>query len=342
MVARTATERHRQCVREEGDALSLQNAIYAARTGRTSSIHCTAHEDKSPSLSILPPKTDGWIRLKCHKGCSRDEILRADGLDLKALAPDRPFQPKRSLHRSQRRRAFPPIATPPSIDTDKVQQRELWPTMLVPDAKVLRQISAVRGLSIEGLELAVERGVLRVGHHKNLPCWFVTDDRRTAAQARRIDGQRFFSTDGTKGLSLTGTVGGWPVGAAAIQPQHRSVLFCEGGPDLLAAHCIIAAEGRSHDTAAVALLGAAQKIAESALPIFAGRRIRIFEHSDKAGTTAVKTWAHQLQSVGTDTDFIRFDGLRRFDEKPVKDLNDFCLLHADDFEIYRWAWEVIP
>lgn len=342
MAARTATERHRQRVREEGEALSLQNAIHAARTGRTSSIRCTAHEDKSPSLSILPPKTDGWVRLKCHKGCNRDEILRADGLNLKALAPDRPFQPNRSLHRSQRHRASLPIETPPSIDTDKVAQRKLWPSMLVPDAKVLRQISTVRGLATEGLELAVERGVLRIGHHKNLPCWFVTDDRRTAAQARRIDGQRFFSTDGPKGLSLTGTVGGWPIGAAAIQPQHRSVMFCEGGPDLLAAHCIIAAEGRSHDTAAVALLGAAQRIAENALPIFAGRRIRIFEHSDKAGNSAVKTWAQQLESVGSDTDFIRFDGLRRFDEKPVKDLNDFCLLHADDFETYRWTWEVVP
>jgi len=49
-----------------------------------------------------------------------------------------------------------------------------------------------------------------------------------------------------------------------------------------------------------------------------------------------------LESVGSDTDFIRFDGLRRFDEKPVKDLNDFCLLHADDFETYRWTCEVVP
>ena len=322
--------------------MSLLNAIQAARTGRTSSIRCTAHEDKSPSLSILPPKEDGWVRLKCHKGCSRDEILRAEGLDLKALVPDRPFEPKRNLRRSQRRKARPTIVASPLTDGEKADQRKSWPSLLAPEVNVLKRISAVRGLATEGLELAVERGILRVGYYRDLPCWFVTDDRRIAAQARRIDGQRFFNPDGHKSLSLTGTVGGWPIGAAAIRAEHRSILFCEGGPDLLAAHVIIAAEGRTKDTAAVALLGGAQRIAEDALPIFVGRRVRIFEHSDKAGTAAVKTWARQLESMGSNTDFIRFDALRRFDEKPVKDLNDFCLLHPDDFETYRWTWEVIP
>lgn len=322
--------------------MNLENAIQTARTGRASSIRCTAHEDKSPSLSVLPPKHDGWIRLKCHKGCSRDEILRADGLDLKALAPGQPFQPKRSLHRSQRRRATLPIETPQPIDTDKVAQRKLWPSMLVPDAKVLRQISAVRGLATEGLELAVERGVLRIGHHKNLPCWFVTDDRRTAAQARRIDGQRFFSADGPKGLSLTGTVGGWPIGAAAIQPHHRSILFCEGGPDLLAAHIFIWAEGRQHDAAAVAMLGASTAIETEALNIFSDRKVRFICHADEAGTKGVARWGAQLHNIAAHRDFINFSGLRKPAGESVKDLNDALLVDADAFEKARILWGLVP
>jgi hypothetical protein len=132
------------------------------------------------------------------------------------------------------------------------------------------------------------------------------------------------------------------VGVSSIRPEHRTVLLVEGGPDLLAAHCVIAAEDRSKDTAAVALLGASHRIPEDSLAVFRGRRVRVFEHSDAGGRGAVKAWANQLYDAGADVDFIRFDGLRRIDGEPVKDLNDFCQIHADDFEAFRWTWEVIP
>ena len=67
--------------------MSLLAAITAARTGQTSSICCPGHDDTSPSLSIMPPKEDGWVRLKCHAGCDRDQILAGAGLDWQSLAP---------------------------------------------------------------------------------------------------------------------------------------------------------------------------------------------------------------------------------------------------------------
>ena len=229
-----------------------------------------------------------------------------------------------------------------SDDHERVGLRRLWPSLRVPDTNLIDRIAATRGLARSGLDLAATRGILRVGMHYGCLCWFATDDCRNAAQARRIDGQRFFTPDGPKGLSLRGTIGGWPIGLASLKAEHRNILVVEGGPDLLAAHCIIEAEGRSADTAAIAILGASQKIEAEALPILAGRRIRIFEHWDSAGANAVRTWTHQLEIVGATVDFIRFAQLRRLDGESVKDLNDFCLLHPEDFEANRWTWEVIP
>src|SRR5947209_6064559 len=40
------------------------------------SAKCPAHGDEHNSLGIGAP-TDGWVRLKCHAGCKRDDILCA-------------------------------------------------------------------------------------------------------------------------------------------------------------------------------------------------------------------------------------------------------------------------
>ena len=123
------------------------------------------------------------------------------------------------------------------------------------------------------------------------------------------------------------------------------MLLCEGGPDLLAAHHFIHAHGREADTAAVAMLGAGNKIPADALPQFADRNIpeacypvqwpepgepvqfpckhvRIFAHADNPGRTAAKKWAEQLESAGATVDAADFTGLLMADGSPVKDLND--------------------
>ena len=48
---------------------------------------CSAHEDRSPSLSIR--ETDeGILRIKCFAGCGGAEIMNAVGLELKDLYPE--------------------------------------------------------------------------------------------------------------------------------------------------------------------------------------------------------------------------------------------------------------
>ena len=84
------------------------------------------------------------------------------------------------------------------------------------------------------------------------------------------------------------------------------------------------------------MLGASQRIHADALPMFTGKRVRIFGHDDEAGRGAVERWAAQLASVGADVDAFSFAGLVQADGKPVKDLNDSLLMDAGEF---RPAWK---
>lgn len=307
---------------------------------------------RSLEVELRGPRTGLWLdRAGTEMGDSIDLIAAAKGLSRRAaldwscdflgltcrfpVSRRADCQPRQSIAKKSANTVYPG-------DQERSKLRESWPLLTIPGTDLILKIAANRGLANSGLNLAVDRGILHVGTYCGFHCWILTDDHRYAAQARKIGGQRFFRTDGPKGISLRGTVGGWPIGLASLKPEHQNILMVEGGPDLLAAHCIIEAEGRSADTAAIAILGSSHRIAEAALPFLRRRRIRIFEHWDSAGANAVRIWTEQLEAVEAVVDFVRFAQLRRFDGEPVKDLNDFCLLHPDDFEAHRWAWEVIP
>ena len=49
---------------------------------------CPAHDDERPSLSIKLTD-DGTKLLKCHEGCQTDDIVKAVGLEMKDLFPDK-------------------------------------------------------------------------------------------------------------------------------------------------------------------------------------------------------------------------------------------------------------
>jgi hypothetical protein len=336
--------------------LTLPEAITAVRAGRKlGKVRCPAsrnhkHGDRSPSLKVFIG-TDGWVAFKCWSAdCTRDEVLAAAGLKVRDLGPDRPFEPKQTRALRNRPKAapaaLPALSTPP--DPEKVAQRALWPRLMVPEAHVAKLIADRRGIPAAGLELAVDRGILRVCYHddpatrETFPSWVVTDDSRIAAQARSFARSRWCGPDGPKALSLPGSVGGWPIGAAAMLPEHNSILFCEGGPDLLAAHAFIWAEGREHDAAAVAMLGASSPIADEALELFRGRKVRFVVHDDIAGTNGLNQWGRQLRGIAASRDSICFNGLHQADGTPVKDLNDALLVDADTFENARILWGLVP
>lgn len=314
--------------------MTLLDALKRARSGQATSIKCPAHDDRSPSLSVRPAGPDGWVRLKCFGGCEREAILAAEGLAFRDLGPDR------ATHTARPLRASRAHVQAQSVDLEKSEQRRLWPAFEHPTDLELRTLSELRGIGIGGLRLAAARGILRFSTYKSSRTWVVTDSAGLCAQGRRLDGKPW--NRGHKAETFPGSISRHPVGVAALTPEHRSVLLCEGAPDLLAAFQILYSESREADSAAVAMLGANASIRESALHLFEGRRIRICEHLDSAGSGAGLMWFGQLHPHAESVDRVRFNGLVVSDGTPVNDLNDVLHVDADQFDEDRWLWNLAP
>ena len=100
-----------------------------------------------------------------------------------------------------------------------------------------REIEAIaefRGLSIEGVSLAAEVGLLQCADSSEGRAWIVTDSRRRNAQARRIDGQTWKHIGDKKAWTLPGSEAAWLIGLSEAAP-FPLIFLVEGGPDLLAA-----------------------------------------------------------------------------------------------------------
>ncbi len=238
----------------------------------------------------------------------------------------------------------PAIVTRISRPTPEPQQREKpsLPPMQQGDHKRLQVLAQFRNLSVEGLQLASERGLLHFATIYKLSAWLVTDAERVNAQARRMDGGLWqHLSPPAKAYTLPGCWAAWPIGIREAQ-DFPIIALVEGGPDLLAAFHFIIAEGRERDIAAVAMLGAGNRIHETALPHFAGKRVRIYPHLDKAGADAALRWTAQLESVNADVDCFDLSGIPTVSSGRVSDLNDLTQLDADTFESDRELWGVLP
>jgi hypothetical protein len=228
-----------------------------------------------------------------------------------------------------------PVARTQRIDPPRAKPS--FPTFSEGSLADLKQLSRLRNIGLEGLQFASERGLLWFTVLYGFDAWIVTDIERVNAQARRLDGGLWDHLEGKpKAFTLSGSWATWPLGIREAQ-QFKTIALCEGGPDLLSAHYLTLWEGSSHymkrdvSCAPVTMLGASLQIHPKALPLFAGRHVRIIGHDDNAGQAAVKSWALQLESVGAEVDAFSFAGLRQGDGKPVKDLNDSLLMDAASF-----------
>ena len=230
-------------------------------------------------------------------------------------------------------------STPAAISRQR--ENPAFPDFETGNAADFKQLAGLRNLSIEGLQFASGRGLLRFAELHGFAAWIVSDGERLNAQARRMDGGTWEHLDGAKSWTLRGSWAAWPIGAKESRP-FKTLALVEGSPDLLAAFHFIYCEDRAAEVAPVAMLGASQRIHENALPLFAGKRIRIFPHLDSAGAAAAERWAAQLQTVGAEVDAFTFAGLHKTTGEPVKDLNDCTSICPEDFEAHREFWNLIP
>lgn len=270
-------------------------------------------EDKHPSFSI---RADGMVAHDFATGESFDSI----GVIMRALGCSAADAARELI----RIAALTPAPTPPRLAQPKKTLR--LPAFTVPSVGDLAEIQRVRGWPVfAGLEIATQRGLLHrctmADDGVSRPAWAITDSARRSVQVRRTDGQ-LWTWNKAKAWTLGGSIAGWPIGAADIG-DRRLVLFCEGGPDFLAAHTLAWLADRASSVAVVCVPGATVSLHPGALPFFTGRHVRIFEHTDDAGSDAGQRWAAQLTQAGATVDGFAFDA-------PHKDLAD--LLAATDGE----------
>ena len=248
----------------------------------------------------------GSLRWKCHAGCGDGGPVE---LLARALNVDEREACRRIIELASEGSANIPAAHAPTRKQHASPLKHLVVPVGMAQGTVsdLRALAELRQLSIEGLELATQRGLLWFAPGRGYASWLVTDSRRTNAQARRMDGATWEHIGGKKAWTLPGSRAPWPIGApeAAVYPF---IALVEGGPDLRPRHSI-ASEGRAHDVAAVAMLGAANNIPDNALPFLAGKRVRIFPHEDRAGAIAAICWTAQLEAIGCTVDAYSLEGL---------------------------------
>ena len=95
---------------------------------------------------------------------------------------------------------------------EKARKRESWSTFDAPTGAEIKAIAELRGLSIEGVSLAAEAGLLWCANCDEGRAWIVTDSRRINAQARRMDGQPWTHIGSKKAWTLAGSRAKWPIG----------------------------------------------------------------------------------------------------------------------------------
>jgi len=222
------------------------------------------------------------------------------------------------------------------------RQNPVLPSMQRGDHRRLQVLASFRNLSVEGLQLADKRGLLHFAMLHNLSAWLVTDNERVNCQARRMDGGLWqHLSEPAKAWTLPGCWASWPVGIRETQ-DFPVIALVEGSPDLLAAHHFIYAEGRERDVAAVCITGGTMQIHPDALPLFAGKRVRVFPHLDKTGHDGAQRWTQQLEAVAAEVDCFDLSGIATVSGGRVGDLNDLSNLDADAFESDRELWRMLP
>jgi hypothetical protein len=219
-------------------------------------------------------------------------------------------------------------SNPSASDIRESELLKLAPHFQPGASQQIGALATMRGLSPAGIALASSRGLLRFGRYHGAPAWIVLDASHRNGCARRMDGSDWGGKV-AKSLVFKGAVASWPIGITEAQP-FSVVLLCEGAPDLLAACHFIAMQGRESDCAPVAMLSAAYNIPPQTLPMFKGKRVRIFAHDDLTGYRAASRWQAALESSARAVDAFSFAGIRTRGGKAAKDLNGFAQCEATD------------
>jgi hypothetical protein len=192
---------------------------------------------------------------------------------------------------------------------------------------------------MDGLRIAVARGLLWTAELKGLQAFVVTDRTKRVYLARRLDGGIWEHTN-QRSFILHGGNGHWAIGIGEAK-DFPSIALCEGAPDVLAACGHMFASAVETTVAPVCMANAGASIDSQALPHFSKKKVRIFAHNDVVGHIAFDRWQAQLGGIAAKVDSFDFGGLIQSDGSPVGDLNDLSRIDYDCWEVNRQRVESV-
>ena len=295
------------------------------------SCRCPWRKDGHPSFWVSPDGQKWLDRGSGDKGDIFDFYRKAAGCDSRQAFLD--------LLTMAGNRSGQALVGPSSFVGSSEPKKQYHPSLRMPCKDELAVVSKLRSISLEALQIAVDRGFLWTSDIKGFPAFMVTDESRKCYLARKLDGTSW--DHGGKAHALPGSQASWPIGCREAQ-DFPAIALCEGLPDFLSAFGHAWASGVEAHIAPVCMSSAAVSIAKEALPAFAGKRVRIFTHADEAGNKASDRWTAQLISVADKVDCWQFgsDWIQT-DGQPVTDLNDLLRIDYDCWEDNRLEIEAI-
>ncbi len=341
-----------------GDIYRLADLLHWPLVGQSPELAWWRGNSQSPALSIFADDQLWKDHATGESGDMVDLLAQVEGLPkgkacarivriaegVTAATPTRPRITRVSS--DQKRSEWPAMVSSlsPFANGAYAGASEAENGLLVGRGTLLRAIGTVAHRRnfpfFQGVQAASRRGLLvfldwfEAGDSRPVPAWGLTDSSRNAAQVRRLDGKpwqvRETNCKSPKSKSMPGSVGGWPIGIAEVGAR-TDIILTEGEPDLLAAltlHCLTA---RSPDNLMprdpgtfgfCCMTGKSKPIAESALPYFAGKTVRIVPHIDAAPNQSPGIWGDQLPEAGATVKLFDLTGLTKDDDTPAKDLND--------------------
>jgi hypothetical protein len=184
-----------------------------------------------------------------------------------------------------------------------------WPGELVEGSQATwSSFAQARGLSPEGISLAVSASVLRFLRVDERKCFCITDETRRAAEIRDIRGALFGDR---KAFPLRGVDKRWLPGLALLSraSAESGVLITEGATDLLSAYDLyrqFRKGGGKRSWVPCAMLGANCKtLSPEAEGLIRGRRVRLVPDGDEAGDAMANHWRSALLALGCTVDVVK-------------------------------------
>ena len=286
---------------------------------------CPWRKDEHPSFWVSRDDKAWLDRATGERGNAFNFYIKATGCDSATAFKD-------LLQMFNGDSGMAPLPTAEPVTAESRRRRQWHPRLRNPTPDELAAISALRSISVEGLRIAVARGLMWTTDWHEAQVFAATDKSRRCYTVRKISGEPW--DGGAKAVFLPGSDTHWPIGIRESE-KYPATALCEGAPDMLAAFGHAWASDAEDRIAPVCMATAGANIPDDTLFYFKEKNVRIFSHADDRGREALQRWAGQLYGTAAAVSGYDFAGLIQVNGELVGDLNDLSNIDYDSWKANR-------